>query len=73
MQPNIESMSSFTKYTLLEMSNPPLPRQVVMDITEELFCGPAIEPIFVAVILDGGTWAEVFDEAIRAFVAGLPG
>jgi hypothetical protein len=64
-------MSNFTKYTLRDSSDSPA-LQAVTDVTEELFCGPAVLPIFVAAIQDGGLWADVFDERLYDFVSQLP-
>ena len=65
-------MASFTKYTLLELSDPSLAYQVVTDITEDLFCGPAIEPIYVEIIQGGGSSADSFDTCLRDFIKSLP-
>lgn len=65
-------MASFTKYTLLELSDPSLAYRVVTDITEDLFCGPAIEPIYVEIIQGGGPRADSFDTGLREFIKSLP-
>lgn len=64
-------MASFTEYTLRDSSDSRA-LQAVTDITEELFCGPTVLPIFVAAIQDGGLWADVFDERLHEFVRDLP-
>lgn len=65
-------MTSFTKYTLLDLSDPSLAHQVVTDMTEDLFCGIAVEPIFVAEIQEGGQRADNFDDNLFRFIATLP-
>ncbi|GAB7333706.1 hypothetical protein MBLNU13_g05247t1 [Cladosporium sp. NU13] len=65
-------MASFTRYTLLDLAGPSLAHQVVTDITEDLFCGAAVEPIFVAVIQEGGQRADDFDHDLFNFIANLP-
>lgn len=61
-------MTSFTKYTPIDVST----LQAVTDITEKLFCGPAVAPIFIAIVQDGGLWADEFDELMRTLVGDLP-
>lgn len=64
-------MSSFTKYTLLDMSDPSLAQQVATDVTEGLFCGFAVEPIYVALIQEGGQPADEFDRSLYKFISSL--
>jgi hypothetical protein len=53
------------------MSVPSLAHQVVTDITEDLFCGFATEPIYVAVITEGGKKADRFDSDLYNFISLL--
>lgn len=65
-------MASFTKYTPLDLSDPSLAHQVVTEMTEDLFCGVAVEPIFVAEIQQGGQRADDFDKELHKFFAKFP-
>lgn len=61
-------MAHFTKYTLLELSDPALAHQVVTDITEDLFCGPAVESIYVEFIRLGRLEADGFYTGLCEFL-----
>ena len=67
-------MSSFRKYSLLDLNDPSLAHQIVTDITEDLFCGPAMEPLYVALIQEQypDRPAEGLETRLCEFIRGLP-
>lgn len=65
-------MTSFTRYSLLDLSDPSLAHQVVTDITEDLFCGISVQSIFVAEIQEGGERAKDFGVDLWGFLSRLP-
>jgi len=65
-------MARFEKYTLLELSDPSLAHQIVTEFTEDLFCGFAVEPIFVTMIQDNRKSAEGFDSDVYEWISSLP-
>lgn len=67
-------MSSFQKYSLLDLTDASLAHQIVTDITEDLFCGPAMEPLYVALIQEKSPRApaEELETRLCEFIRGLP-
>ena len=67
-------MSSFRKYSLLDLNDTSLAHQIVTDITEDLFCGPAMEPLYVALIREQypDRPAEELETRLCEFIRGLP-
>lgn len=64
-------MASFSKYTLLDLQEPSLAQQIVTDITEDVFCGPAVVGIYTEFIQLGGSEANQFDTGLRDFIKSL--
>ena len=58
--------------TLLDMDDKSIAQRRATELTEELFCGVSIEPVYVAVVEETSQGTDTFDRDICKFVMSLP-